>query len=132
MIESMAQVRITEAELAADVYGMLDRVQRGVERNHRPVAIVHSPLPKGRMLCECIALAESRGSTATLDEGFMQDVEEGISRPSQPWNPPIWESPGIGETEVALCAITVAELAHGIHRADTRSDANGAKLSWMT
>jgi predicted nucleic acid-binding protein len=25
----------------------------------------------------------------------------------------------IGETEVALCAITVAELAHGIYRADT-------------
>jgi len=95
MIESMAQVRITEAELAADVYGMLDKVQHGfeivVERNHRPVAIVRSPLPKGRMLSECIALAESRGSTATLDEGFMQDVEEGISRRSQPWNPPSWE-----------------------------------------
>jgi predicted nucleic acid-binding protein len=27
--------------------------------------------------------------------------------------------PKIGETEVALCSITVAELAHGIHRADT-------------
>jgi hypothetical protein len=27
--------------------------------------------------------------------------------------------PRIGETEVALCSITVAELAHGIHRADT-------------
>jgi predicted nucleic acid-binding protein len=25
----------------------------------------------------------------------------------------------IGETEVALCSITVAELVHGIHRADT-------------
>jgi hypothetical protein len=55
------------------------------------VAIVRSPLPKGRMLSECIALAESRGSTATLDEGFMQDVEEGISRRSQSWNPPLWE-----------------------------------------
>lgn len=28
-------------------------------------------------------------------------------------------APKIGETEVALCSITVAELAHGIHRADT-------------
>jgi predicted nucleic acid-binding protein len=27
--------------------------------------------------------------------------------------------PKIGETEVALCAITVAELAHGIYRAGT-------------
>jgi predicted nucleic acid-binding protein len=25
----------------------------------------------------------------------------------------------IGETEAALCSITVAELAHGVHRADT-------------
>jgi hypothetical protein len=95
MIEKMAQVRITEAELAADVHGVPDKVRHGVEivveRDHRPVAIVRSPLPRGRMLSECIALAESRGSTATLDEGFMQDVEEGISRRSQPWNPPLWE-----------------------------------------
>ena len=28
----------------------------------------------------------------------------------------------IGEREAALCAITVAELAHGIHRADTPND----------
>ena len=28
-------------------------------------------------------------------------------------------APKIGETEVALCSITVAELAHGIYRADT-------------
>ena len=47
MIKSMAQVRITEAELAADVHGMLD--------------------------------------------SFMKDVEEGISRRSEPWNPPFWE-----------------------------------------
>jgi hypothetical protein len=59
-----------------------------VEQDHRPVAIVHSPLPRGRTLSECIALAESRGSTVTLDEGFMKDVEEGISRRSEPWNPP--------------------------------------------
>jgi len=91
----MAQVRITEAELAADVHGVPDKVRHGVEivveRDHRPVAIVRSPLPRGRMLSECIALAERRGSTATLDEGFMNDVEEAISRRSQPWNPPIWE-----------------------------------------
>ena len=91
----MAQVRITEAELAADVHGVPDKVRHGVEivveRDHRPVAIVRPPLPRGRMLSECIALAERRGSTATLDECFMKDVEEGISRRSQPWNPPLWE-----------------------------------------
>ncbi len=49
MIEEMAQVRVTEAELAADLHGMLDKVQHGVEivveQDHRPVAIVRSPLP---------------------------------------------------------------------------------------
>ena len=70
--------------MAADVHGMLDKVRHGVE-------IVVEPLPKDRMLTECIALAESRGSPATLDEGFLKDVEEGISRRSQPWSPPLWE-----------------------------------------
>ena len=95
MIESMAQVRMTEAELAGDIPGMLDKVRKGaeivVEQDHRPVAVIRSPLPKGRLLSECIALAEARSSTATLDEGFMKDVEEGIARRSQPWNPPAWE-----------------------------------------
>jgi len=88
-------VHMTEAELAADLRGMLDRVQQGVEivveRDHRPVAVIRSPLPRGRLLSECVALAEARGSTATLDEGFMTDVDEGIARRRQPWNPPAWE-----------------------------------------
>jgi antitoxin (DNA-binding transcriptional repressor) of toxin-antitoxin stability system len=95
MIESMAQVRMTEAELAGDLHGTLDKVRQGVEivveQDHRPVAVIRSPLPEGRLLSECIALAEARGSTATVDEGFMKDVEEGIARRSQPWNPPAWE-----------------------------------------
>jgi hypothetical protein len=52
------------------------------------VAVIRSPLPKGRLLSECIAVAEARASTATLDEGFMKDVEEGIAGRSQPWKPP--------------------------------------------
>jgi antitoxin (DNA-binding transcriptional repressor) of toxin-antitoxin stability system len=95
MIESMGQVRMSEAEVAGDLHGVLDRVQQGVEivveQDHRPVAVIRSPLPKGRLLSECIALAEARGSMATLDEGFMKDVEEGIARRTQPWNPPAWE-----------------------------------------
>ena len=84
MIESMGQVRMSEAEVAGDLHGVLDRVQQGVEtvveQDHRPVAVIRWPLPKGRLLSECITLAEVRGSTATLDEGFMKDVEEGIAR----------------------------------------------------
>ncbi len=95
MLESMAQVHMTEAEVARDLHGVLAKVQQGlevvVEQDHRPVAVIRSPLPKGRLLSECIALAEARGSAATLDEGFMKDVEEGIARHSQPWKPPAWE-----------------------------------------
>jgi antitoxin (DNA-binding transcriptional repressor) of toxin-antitoxin stability system len=95
MIEAMAQVHMTEAELASDLHGVLAKVQQGVEvvveQDHRPVAVIRSPLPKGRLLSECIALAEARGSTAILDEGFMKDVEEGIASRSQPWKPPAWE-----------------------------------------
>jgi len=91
----MGTLRITEAELACDIHAVLAKVREGaevvVEQDHRPVAVIRSPIPKGRLLSECVALAEARGSTATLDEGFMKDVEEGIARRSQPWNPPSWE-----------------------------------------
>jgi hypothetical protein len=72
MIKPMGQVHMTETELAG-------------------VAVIRSPLPKGRLLSECIAMAEAGGSTVTLDDGFMKDVEEGIARHRQPWNPPAWE-----------------------------------------
>jgi hypothetical protein len=95
MIEAMATLRMTEAELARDIHSVLAKVQNGteivVEQDHHPVAVIRSPLPKGRLLSECIALAEARGSTVTLDESFMEDVEEGIASRSQPWNPPSWE-----------------------------------------
>ena len=95
MIEAMGTLRITEAELARDIHAVLAKVQEGaeviVEQDHRPVAVIRTPLAKGRLLSECIALAEARGSTVTLDEGFMKDVEEGSTSRSQPWNPPSWE-----------------------------------------
>ncbi len=95
MIESMATLRITEAELARDVHAVLAKVQEGVEviveQDHRPVAAIRLPFSKGRLLSESIALAEARGTTAIPDEGFMKDVEEGIAERSKPWIPPTWE-----------------------------------------
>jgi hypothetical protein len=86
---------MTEAEVARDLHGVLAKVQQGlevvVEQDHRPVAVIRSPLPNGRLLSECIALAEARGSAATLDEGFMKDVEDGIADRSRPRNPTSWE-----------------------------------------
>jgi hypothetical protein len=83
MIAPWLKFVMTEAEVARDLHEVLAKVQRGievvVEQDHHPVAVIPSPLAKGRLLSECIALAEGRGSTATLDEGFMKDVEEGIA-----------------------------------------------------
>jgi len=95
MIEDMT-VRITEAELARDLHAVLEKVEQGseviVEReDHRPVAVISSPVPKARMLSESIALAEARGTIAVPDEGFMKDVAEGITERSHPWTPPSWE-----------------------------------------
>ena len=88
----MSTVRITEAELARDVHAVLEKVRQGVEviveRDHHPVAVIKTPPAAGRKIHECIALAEARDSTAIPDDGFMKDVEEGITERSKPWNPP--------------------------------------------
>lgn len=88
----MATVHMTEAELARDLHAVLDKVRQGVEvvveQDHRPVAVIRSPLLKGPLLSGCIALAEARGTAAIPDEGFLKDVQEGIAERSKPWNPP--------------------------------------------
>ena len=89
-------VRITEAELARDLHAVLEKVQQGSEvivelEDHRPVAVISSPVPKARLLSDSIALAEARGTTAVPDEGFVKDVTEGIAERSKPWTPPSWE-----------------------------------------
>jgi antitoxin (DNA-binding transcriptional repressor) of toxin-antitoxin stability system len=95
MMEDMATVRMNEKEVTANFAGVLEKIRNGVEviveQDHRPVAVIRSPLPKGRLLSECIALAEARGTTPVLDQGYMKDVEEGIAERSKPWNPPSWE-----------------------------------------
>jgi len=98
MIEVMATVRITEAELARDVHTVLAKVQEGVEviveQDHRPVAIIKTLQRPGRMISECIARAkaheEQLGETPTLDPDFAADVEE-IIRNRKAWNPPEWD-----------------------------------------
>lgn len=95
MIGAMSTIRITETELARDVRGVLEKVRSGteviIEKDHRPVAVIRPPERSGRLISECIALAEARGTTAIPDEGFMKDVEDGIRERSKPWNPPSWE-----------------------------------------
>lgn len=99
-MELMATLHMSEAELTGDVHAALGKVQAGaeiiIEQDHRPVAVIHSPFEthspvKGRLISECIALSEARGAATVPDEGFAEDVAEGIRERSQPWNPPSWE-----------------------------------------
>ena len=86
---------MSEAEAARDLHAVLAKVQQGVEvvieQDHRPVAVIRSPVRSGRPISECIASAKASASKVTLDEGFAKDVEEGIRERQQPWNPPSWD-----------------------------------------
>jgi len=92
-------VRITEAELARDVRGVLAKVEGGdeviIEReDHRPVAVMKQPRRVGRKISECIALAKAYedklGYAPVPDEDFAKDVQVGIDAHREPirnvWN----------------------------------------------
>jgi hypothetical protein len=94
----MAQVHMTEAELARDLHAVLEKVRQGaeviVERDAQPVAVIRAPEFRGRSIDACIALAKQRekdrGQAVTLDPEFAADVEQ-IVRNRKPWIPPSWE-----------------------------------------
>ena len=94
MIESMAQLHMTEAELARDLHAVLERVRQGaevvVEEGHRRVALIKPVEGPGRPIDECIAIARARGSDAVLDEDFARDLEEIIDR-REPLDTSAWE-----------------------------------------
>ena len=91
----MGTVRITEAELALDLHAVLAKVQQGfevvVEQDHRAVAVIRPSGPVSRMISDVVSDLRARGSTATVDDGFARDIEEGIQAQRQPWHPPSWE-----------------------------------------
>ena len=91
MIMGMAQVHMTEAELARDVHAVLEKVRSGtevvIEEDDRAVAVIKAPQGPGRPLSECIALAEAHGSHTTLDDEFGTDLEEIIQGRREPLSP---------------------------------------------
>ena len=99
MIEEMATVRITEAELVRDIHAVLAQVQEGVEviveQDHRPVAVIKTPQGPGRKISECNALAkayeEKLGYTPVPDPEFAKDVKAAIDAHREPLNPPAWD-----------------------------------------
>lgn len=98
MLESMAQVHMTEAEVSGDLGAVLKRIGHGeevvVDRNGQPVAIIRPAEQQARTLSELIALAEqrekNRGYAITLDEDYAADIEQ-IVRERKPWTPRSWE-----------------------------------------
>ncbi len=86
----MATVHMSKAELANNFHEVLSKVQQGaeivIEQNHRPVAVLKPSQPVGRMSTEVLADLKARGSNAVMDEGFAQDIEDGIKAQHQPWN----------------------------------------------
>jgi hypothetical protein len=95
MIEAMATVRITEAELARDIHAVLAKVQEGieviVEQDRRPVAVIRTPYRSGRPISQILREAREGNSTVTLDPDFGKDLEAVIAGHEHPWNPPSWE-----------------------------------------
>jgi antitoxin (DNA-binding transcriptional repressor) of toxin-antitoxin stability system len=96
MIEDMATLRVTEAELARNLHAVLEKVQEGVEviveQDHRAVAVIKTPQRSGRPITEILQEARQRNLMVTLDEDFGADLEEIISRHQrEPWNPPSWD-----------------------------------------
>lgn len=93
-MEEMATVHMSEAEVARDLHAVLAKVQQGVEivieQDHRPVAVLKSSKPVGRMISEIISDLKDRGSNAVMDDDFAHDIEEGIKAQRQPWHPPYW------------------------------------------
>ncbi len=81
---SMAQVCMTEAELARDLPAALEKVRQGIEvaieQGSRTIAVIMPVQEPGRSIDECIAFARTHGSGAVLDEDFTQDLQEIIAR----------------------------------------------------
>ena len=99
MIEGMAQVHMTEAELARDVHAALEKVRSGaevvIEEDHRAVAVIKMPQGPGRSIDECIALAkqyeERLGQAPVPDLDFAKDVQAAIDAHREPLDPPAWD-----------------------------------------
>jgi hypothetical protein len=95
MIEEMAVVHMTESEVVKDIVAVLAKVRQGVEviveQDHQAVAVIKRSQPVGRMISDVIVALKARGSNATMDNDFANDIEEGIKAQQQPWNPPSWD-----------------------------------------
>lgn len=75
---------MSEAEVARDFKAALEMVRQGaevvIEDDLRPVAVLRPTERPGRPIDECIAIAKARGSKASMDEGFVNDLKEVLNQ----------------------------------------------------
>jgi len=95
MIEDMAELHMSEAEVARDFAAVLEKVVRQgvdvvVEHNRQPVAVLRAAVPPRRKVSEVLALM-SKHSTATMDADFARDVQAAIDSHREPLEPPAWD-----------------------------------------
>jgi len=88
-------IRISESEATAtDLAALLASVRGGaeiiIEKDKRPVAVLHLPELLRRTISECIALLPA-DSTATVDADFSKDVEAAVASHREPLSPPAWD-----------------------------------------
>ena len=87
----MATLHISEADLARDLDGVLEKVRRGaevvIEKDHLPVAVIKPPQAKSRKVADVLAALDPN-STATIDADFARDVEAAIAAHREPSDPP--------------------------------------------
>jgi antitoxin (DNA-binding transcriptional repressor) of toxin-antitoxin stability system len=94
MIEEMAQVHMTEAEVTANFAAALEKVRQGVEvvvdADHKAVAVLKPAAPPRRKISECIAMLPAESTTA-IDAAFASDVEAAIAAHRETLEPPAWD-----------------------------------------
>jgi antitoxin (DNA-binding transcriptional repressor) of toxin-antitoxin stability system len=90
MVKRVLHISESEA-VATDLATLLTRVQAGVEivieKDNRPVAILHPAEPVRRTLSECIALLPE-DSSAVIDPEFAKDVGLAADSHREPLTPP--------------------------------------------
>jgi antitoxin (DNA-binding transcriptional repressor) of toxin-antitoxin stability system len=94
MIEEMAQIHTTEAEVAENFAAALEKVRQGLEvvvkSDREAIAVLRPAEPPRRKISECIAMLPA-DSMATIDADFAGDVEPAIAAHRESLEPPAWD-----------------------------------------